>query len=753
MKQRLTAFLLTLTSLLLFQHSFAQPANEVVRYYEYEGDNGSSSESFWDIYLKADGGLVAVGVTNIAQRGPHGMYVCNMDRNGEKLWEHHYSFDQFPTQEIAYSVIETDDGGFALGGRTGPAGGQHDYFSVIRLDPDGEIIWWNRYNERGGNFGNCYALIETKGGGFLAVGDAPQDRNAYPGLQYAVMIDNAGNVVWEHYTNEDQSGQFNAVREVADDGYVIAGSSRSNTQIIKLNQNGELIWNRRYEYGFYSMVSCIGGGFALSAITGDGWVIQRVDNDGNNVWHSLKEFDAERPWWNQGCIAQLPDGGFAFVGTSDRNDPTILRTDSQGNELWCRIDHYGHPRGGSGEYYRSVIIAPDRSIVVAGVALNETRADTSWDALIVKLEPDIGTPRIIEALPENRYLQILTGFNREFKVYAVDRQEDQIHYLWKMDDQEIGDDSSVVVRFDDRGFHEVACFVSDQNPGDSVFWEVEVSDLFISAFTPDSLELNRRRGTSIDFSIDRVSRIDGEDPQYFWTLTNLSDGATDTLGFEDEQTIDFPWSGEYLVEGRAWRGGTSDAIYWTVSVRGAILAFVPLSESIEVFADSLVHFEVVPSLPDDPDLSILWLVDGNLVLENEPVMEYRFSYLENFSDFVTLIVSDSNGGDTLIWTVDVLEPNGEHSSADLPLASALLSITPNPFNSTTLIRYSLSSTSRVKLTFLDINGRVVAEPLNEQQLTGEYSIVFDGANLSAGIYFLQLEVGTMNKSTKLVLIK
>jgi hypothetical protein len=43
--------------------------------------------------------------------------------------------------------------------------------------------------------------------------------------------------------------------------------------------------------------------------------------------------------------------------------------------------------------------------------------------------------------------------------------------------------------------------------------------------------------------------------------------------------------------------------------------------------------------------------------------------------------------------------------------------------------------------------------LNERKSAGEYSVDFNGANLSSGVYFYKLEVNGMSETKRMLLIK
>lgn len=78
---------------------------------------------------------------------------------------------------------------------------------------------------------------------------------------------------------------------------------------------------------------------------------------------------------------------------------------------------------------------------------------------------------------------------------------------------------------------------------------------------------------------------------------------------------------------------------------------------------------------------------------------------------------------------------------------------PNPFNPTTTIMYTIPYSGFVDLTIFDILGRKVLTLINDNQKRGDYSIKFDGSDLSSGVYFYRLMVNDFVSIKKLVLMK
>jgi photosystem II stability/assembly factor-like uncharacterized protein len=95
-----------------------------------------------------------------------------------------------------------------------------------------------------------------------------------------------------------------------------------------------------------------------------------------------------------------------------------------------------------------------------------------------------------------------------------------------------------------------------------------------------------------------------------------------------------------------------------------------------------------------------------------------------------------------------VDPRGDLQPADFTLSAF-----PNPFNPATTISFTLPHAANVLLTVFDVQGRLVREDRLSNQTAGSHRISFDGSDLPSGIYLARLSAGSVQKSTKLLLVK
>jgi hypothetical protein len=73
--------------------------------------------------------------------------------------------------------------------------------------------------------------------------------------------------------------------------------------------------------------------------------------------------------------------------------------------------------------------------------------------------------------------------------------------------------------------------------------------------------------------------------------------------------------------------------------------------------------------------------------------------------------------------------------------STVASAYPNPFTSTSNIKYSIANASNVNIIVYDLNGKPINTLVNKQQPAGIYNVQWGDASLSKGVYFINVIVG------------
>jgi hypothetical protein len=122
---------------------------------------------------------------------------------------------------------------------------------------------------------------------------------------------------------------------------------------------------------------------------------------------------------------------------------------------------------------------------------------------------------------------------------------------------------------------------------------------------------------------------------------------------------------------------------------------------------------------------------------------------------VTILIDIGNDGtiDDTIFVKNQATNIEDEGSLLSPDSYNLAQNFPNPFNPTTSIRYSIPQRSNVSLKVYDILGNEVANLVNEEKDRGVYTVTFNAAGLSSGIYFYTLRADGFVQTKKMLLIK
>jgi hypothetical protein len=105
-------------------------------------------------------------------------------------------------------------------------------------------------------------------------------------------------------------------------------------------------------------------------------------------------------------------------------------------------------------------------------------------------------------------------------------------------------------------------------------------------------------------------------------------------------------------------------------------------------------------------------------------------------------------------TVDLIPINVSSTASDnIPDRLNLPSNYPNPFNSSTVIEFSLTGPEDITLEIFDNLGRRIETLAGYNYPAGEHRVIWNAGGLSSGIYFYRIKTAQYDKSRKMVLLK
>ena len=257
---------------------------------------GTDHDYAREVRQTVDGGYVVVGFTYstngdvIGNHGDADYWVVKLDTSGNVQWQKTLG-GTFGDE--GDSIQQTADGGYIVAGHSFSSDGDvssgnqglRDYW-VVKLDSSGNIQWENSMGGSATEYGK--SVIQTSDGGYLIGGETSSSDGDITGHQGAgdywlVKLNNNGIMEWQKTLGGSLDDEANCVKQVSDGGYLVAGRSGSNDGdvtgnhgspdfwVVKLNPNGNLIWQKSLGGGSDDSAESIqltsDGGFILTGYT------------------------------------------------------------------------------------------------------------------------------------------------------------------------------------------------------------------------------------------------------------------------------------------------------------------------------------------------------------------------------------------------------------------------------------------------------------------------------------------------------
>ena len=157
------------------------------------------------------------------------------------------------------------------------------------------------------------------------------------------------------------------------------------------------------------------------------------------------------------------------------------------------------------------------------------------------------------------------------------------------------------------------------------------------------------------------------------------------------------------------------------------------------------------ALSDTDEIETGMIILGSEEFRSTEVYDIEGDLIGNVEsdDILELLVTQ----DPIIIVRHLWEGIGEENAGSVPSGFRLISVYPNPFNSQTIINFSLSQPSSIRLAVYDLSGRVIDVIMEDRLTQGEYQVVWNADGYPAGLYFIRLEKGSNYRICKALLVK
>ncbi len=180
----------------------------------------AGSDTAYSVIQTSDGGYAMVGRQNGRQ-----CWLVKTDSSGTMQWSQTYGEPN--ANSTGYCLIQTSDNGYAIGGYidtfTGNTNTPYDFW-LIKTDSSGNTQWNKKYG--GPSEDIARSLVQTSDGGYALAGYT-ESYGAGTQDVWLVKTDSSGNMQWNQTYGGANTDVANAVTKTSDGGYALAGSTQS----------------------------------------------------------------------------------------------------------------------------------------------------------------------------------------------------------------------------------------------------------------------------------------------------------------------------------------------------------------------------------------------------------------------------------------------------------------------------------------------------------------------------------------------
>lgn len=301
-----------------------------------------------DVIPAKGGGYIITGMITNDIINDMDIHVIKTNNTGDMQWTKTYGGIK---PEYSFGILQATDssGYFIIGYSQSFSGGDYDTW-LLKIDNDGDTLWTKTYGTWGNDQGQ--EIIPTSDGNYILTGSSNSPPNSSY-QAYLIKIDPDGDIIWDKYYGGSSYEIGNSVKQTPDGGYIMLGITYSygvngDAFLVKTNAIGDTLWTKKYggsqlDEGIFIVVNsdssytfCVRDSSSIGKNI-DVQII-KTDANGNILWdkhYGGTEKDTDK------MIQKTSDGGYIVSGITrsfglSLPDMWILKLDSEGDTLWTR---------------------------------------------------------------------------------------------------------------------------------------------------------------------------------------------------------------------------------------------------------------------------------------------------------------------------------------------------------------------------------------------------------------------------------
>ncbi len=671
---------------------------------------GTLGDIAYSVAQTEEGGFILAGYTSSFGAGELDCYIIITDDTGYVIWDSTYGglYDDY-----ANSAYQTTDNGYIIGGCSDTSGPTGLELYLIKTDSTHDTTWTLIYGHSGVH-DTAIEVQQFQDSLYYVIGGSKGDF-------LLMVVDLLGDTLWTRFYGDPvlyegpTSGQ-----QTSDKGYVIAGYRNPDQMlpdayIVKIDSIGVLEWERQIggtdiDYA-NSILQLSEGGYIVAGTTrswGEGnsdvWLL-KIDVYGDTQWtRTYGKSGSEMAF----SIIEVPEGGYIIAGSTTsygNNDQFyVIRIDDAGDTIWTR--NYG---GVGEEIARDMIQVDFGRYVITGNT--SSFGEGERDVWLVAIKDGF----IIDSI----YHSPITPYpNQDCEVSAIIKNEIYVENALLCYNVNSGSYSclqmnniadSFYATIPGQAEYDTVCYyiVAWDDLGDTTYsnttcYEVlPMPCLLCDTYTTTPLVPNIE-GTII-WSMDVANCGVQVIPVYAEIYPTVGDCASGTQ---------YDFNINRLAVSNLGAGDSTTVDYW---YRPGIVTGVT-NASINIDIGPLINYYV-----------------GNCCFE------FRFAY--EFGRPGTII----NFGPGK-W--------GERENeVVIPSIMALMQNHPNPFNATTTISFDIVQSDDVNISVYNLAGQKIETLIDNKMNAGSHQISWDASTYSSGVYFYKLTTNGKAFTKRMTLLK